>query len=121
MEGIIFTIFSLFAVYGIVQLIAKMLFSIRKRDEDCPVCVHRIIGVRNCQDSIEGLIRSLVFEDIREEVIVTDFGSTDETGEILARLEKEYDFLHIMKVQEYLNYMGGLANSNEKLQDSSAI
>jgi cellulose synthase/poly-beta-1,6-N-acetylglucosamine synthase-like glycosyltransferase len=111
MEGIIFTIISLLAVYGIVQLMAKVLFSIRRREEGCPVCVHRIIGVKNCQDSIETLIRSLVFEDIREEIIVADFGSTDETTEILKHLEREYDFLHIMTLQEYLNYMSNVADS----------
>ncbi len=102
-------VLSFFAVYGILQLIAKGLFSSRSRCGECPIYVHRVIGVKNCEDAIEGMLRTLVWEDIREDLIVIDLGSTDETGEIIRRMEIEYDFLHIMTLEEYQEYMRGLA------------
>ncbi len=105
-EAVFIIILSFFAVYGILQLIAKGLFSARASEDGGSVFVHRIIGVRNCEESIEGMIRSLVWEDIREELIVVDLGSDDATREILSRLEAEYEFLHVMPPGEYESYLG---------------
>ena len=102
-------IISFFAVYGVLQLIAKGVFLSRARCGCQPAYVHRLIGVRDCEDSVEGMVRSLAWEDIREELIVIDLGSTDETGEILRRLEGEYDFLHVMTPAEYRAYIADMA------------
>ena len=101
-------ILSFFAIYGILQLIAKGLFSVRARCGCRPAYVHRVIGVRDCEDSIEGMVRSLAWEDVREELVVIDLGSTDDTEEILRYLEAEYDFLHVMTPAEYQRYTADL-------------
>ncbi len=98
-------ILSFFAVYGMLQLLAKGLFSSRAKCGLWPACVHRVIGVKDCEDSVEGMVRSLALEDVREELIVIDLGSKDETMEILQKLENEYDFLHVMTPAEYQNYI----------------
>lgn len=101
----ILVILSFFAVYGMLQLLAKGLFSSRARCGLWPACVHRVIGVKDCEDSVEGMVRSLALEDVREELIVIDLGSKDETMVILQKLEDEYDFLHVMTPAEYQNYI----------------
>ena len=93
-----------FAVYGVLQIIAKSVFGFNREKSDA-LFVHRVIGVSDCQETIEGMIRSVVWEDMREELIVVDTGSTDETSEILKRLEKCYDFLKIMTMEEYVEYL----------------
>ena len=93
-----------FAVYGVLQIIAKSVFGFNREKSDA-LFVHRVIGVSDCQETIEGMIRSVVWEDTREELIVVDTGSTDETSEILKRLEKCYDFLKIMTMEEYVEYL----------------
>ena len=93
-----------FAVYGVLQIIAKSVFGFNREKSDA-IFVHRVIGVSDCQETIEGMIRSVVWEDIREELIVVDMGSKDETPEILKRLEEYYDYLKVMTLEEYLGYL----------------
>lgn len=104
-------IVSFLAIYGLLQLIAKGVFLSRAKCGCEPAYVHRVIGVRDCEDSVEGMVRSLAWEDIREELIVIDLGSVDDTGEILKRLEVEYDFLHVMTPGEYRQYIMDMAAS----------
>lgn len=113
--GMVFAvILSFFAVYGALQLLAKGLFCSRSKCGGSPALVHRVIGLQNCQDSAEGIVRSLAWEDIREELILLDLGSRDETGEILRRLEAEYDFIHVMTPPEYRDYMTQLTSSADR-------
>lgn len=114
METVMIMILAFFAIYGMVQMVARGLFSIRTQEKHQLLCDHRVIGVRNCADSLEGMVRSLVWEDLREELILLDFGSSDETGEILCRLEAEYEFLHVMTPKEYIRYLSDLAEVTEE-------
>lgn len=93
-----------FAVYGVLQIIAKSVFGFNREKSDA-IFVHRVIGVKDCQETIEGMIRSVVWEDMREELIVVDMGSKDETLEILKRLEQHYDFLKVMTTEEYAEHL----------------
>ncbi len=104
MYSVFLFIMSFFAVYGVLQIIAKSIFGFNREKSDA-IFVHRVIGVSDCQETIEGMIRSVVWEDIREELIVVDMGSKDETPEILKRLEEYYDYLKVMTLEEYLGYL----------------
>lgn len=104
MSAVIMIVLSFFAVYGMLQMIAKTCFKAR-REKSGAFFIHRVVGVLNSQETVEGMIRSLAWEDIREEVIAVDMGSEDDTLKILERLEKEYDFLHVMSIEEYREYL----------------
>ena len=95
-----------FAVYGVLQIISKSVFGFNQEKTEA-IFVHRVIGVSDCQETIEGMIRSVAWEDMREEVIVIDMGSKDETSEILKRLKEYYDFLNVMTMEEYIKYLQG--------------
>ncbi len=104
METIVIVVLSFFAAYGIVQLLVKGMLSMKLRENAEDVLTYRVITLKNCEDTAEGLIRSLAWEDIREDVIVIDLDSTDETPEILRRLELEFDFLQVMTSADYRKY-----------------
>ncbi len=106
MSAVMYAAISFFAVYGIVQMIAKGVFSRKLSAINLPNAVsHRVLRVKDCQEQIEGIIRSASVEDIREEFIIIDMDSTDETPFILNRLEKEYNFIKVMTPKEYTEYI----------------
>ncbi len=105
MEAVVIVVLSFFAAYGIVQLVVKGMLSLRLRESREDVLTYRVLALKDCEDTVEGLIRSIAWEDIRENLIVLDLGSTDETREILQRLEREFDFLCVMTTAEYQVYL----------------
>jgi len=74
---------------------------------------HSVLTVRNCEDSIEGIIRSLVWQInttknmslFPKKLIVIDINSEDKTLLILKKLSKEYPFIYPMSTGEYTEYI----------------
>ena len=71
---------------------------------------YSVMTVKNCEDSIEGVIRSLAWQMsndscIARELVVIDQGSEDRTFFILKQLAKEYPFMHPMQKAEYINFI----------------
>lgn len=108
MLGILVVVVSFFAAYGLVQMIARGVFHLRTAKGKKPVCLHRVLGVKDAEDSVEGILRCMLLEDRPEEIIVLDFDSNDETVEILRRLRSIYPFLRIMYPEEYAEYIRSL-------------
>lgn len=108
MLGILMIILSFFAAYGIMQMIATTVFYLRTAKDKKPVCLHQVLGVKNAEDSVEGILRCMLLNDHPEEVIVVDFYSEDETAEILRRLHATYPFLRVMYPEEYAEYIRNL-------------
>lgn len=94
---------SFFAAFGIVQMITRMICSSRRRKCDNALS-YRVLVVQDCQDSVEGMVRAIGWEDDMDDLIVVDLGSTDETPKILEKLERELDFLWVMTPEEYRDY-----------------
>lgn len=103
MEAVWVILLSFFAAFGIVQMVAGIICSARRRNCD-DVLSFRVLVVQDCQDSVEGLIRAIGWEDVRDDLIVVDLGSTDDTPKILEKLERELDFLWVMNPEEYRDY-----------------
>jgi len=101
-------LFSFFAAYGIVQLISKWVFAYRTEQGEMPICYHTVLGVKNAEDSVEGIFRTMTWENQKGEIIILDFGSEDETTEILYRLSLKYPCLHAMRPEEYISYLRAL-------------
>ena len=98
-------VLSFFSIYGMLHLILHGILAFRTEQSSGNISNHRIIMVQNGAEYIEGLIRSLSWQEIHEEIIVIDLASTDETPEILRRLASEYEFLLVMTEQEYEEYL----------------
>ena len=69
-----------------------------------------VVKVRNQEDNIEGIIRSIVWKSIDNgriipEILVVDLDSTDDTPDILERLSVRYDFIKVTDKQGYIDYL----------------
>lgn len=84
-------IISLFASIGAVVTINKILNLFSKHHIPNP-CI--VIGVKNHSDSIEGIVRLLMKQHPSSEIMIIDYGSHDETPEIIDKLCKDYTCIH---------------------------
>jgi hypothetical protein len=89
----------LFAAYGFVVLTSELCSRTGIRR---PIKGIRIqVKVKDCQDSIEGMVKTLLRSGLPQKltedrgITVIDCGSTDETPQILKRLEKDLDNLYL--------------------------
>jgi len=113
LEVIAKSIACFLAVYGVIQMCLKLcdyLMNLRfdKKKGD----IHIVITVKNQQDTIEGIVRSVVWKNLNNhnggvipEILIVDMGSTDDTPEILKRLHEEYDFIQVTDSQGYLKFL----------------
>lgn len=97
-----------FAIYGIIQMVMNIYTWLHnmhfKKNDD----VYIIVTVKNQQETIEGIIRSIVWKSLNNihggivpNILVVDMGSTDETPRILDRLHLEYDFIQVTDSEGY--------------------
>lgn len=101
-----FTVIMLFfGIYGFVHMIMHGIGAFRtEKGAECMVS-HRAVLIHNGAEHAEGVLRSLAWQEIPEEIIAVDLGSSDETSEILEYLDKEYSFLTVMSEAEYLEFL----------------
>lgn len=99
------------AIFGVIQLAKYIYESICQYlfKEEEPLI---IITVKNQQESIEGILRSVVWKSLNNKrgrqvpnILVVDLGSTDETYNILEKLSKEYQFIAVTDKQGYIDLM----------------
>ncbi len=69
-----------------------------------------VLTVKNNEDCIEGVIRSLINElrfknnpFVSSNILVIDLGSEDNTIKILERLSNKYEFIHILHSSSYID------------------
>lgn len=102
------------AIYGFIEIVISVVNSIifvKNNIKDAYI----LIIVKNQEDTIEGIIRSIIFkniynknENVFDNIIVADMGSTDNTLNILKRLSEEYSFLKVISCDnsnEFLKYV----------------
>ncbi len=107
-------LFSFFAAYGIVQMIYQSIFSYRTKHGETAACLHTVVGLKDAEEGAEGLLRTLIWQEQFGELIVLDFGSEDDTGEILKNMELKYPSIHVMHPEEYISYLRAVALTFQK-------
>lgn len=71
--------------------------------------IYIIIGAKNQEKQIEGILRSILFkimygkEDVIKKVILTDLDSTDKTLKKLKQFQKENTYLQVASWRECKN------------------
>lgn len=105
MEIVLNTIFWTLAIYGFFEIIKNIIYIFtytRMRSTG----IYVIIAVKNQEEKIEGFLRSILFkilygrEDYLKNIIVADLNSTDNTKEIVQKLQDEYDCLKLLNWKE---------------------
>lgn len=105
------------ALYGLIEIIKTIIniytYSNLKSDG-----IYIIVAVKNQEDKIEGFLRNFLFriiygkEESVKDIIVADLDSTDDTINILNKLQKDYDEIKVANWKECKEIM---ENMKERL------
>lgn len=110
-NGIILTILCVFAVYGAVRLVFGVFARLSRGGAPRRFSAHTVLFLHNNQEDAEMWIRSMVWGKTlggradTEDIIAVDTGSGDNTFSIIKRLEREYDFVYAMKMDDYISFI----------------
>lgn len=95
-DFILHTLVYILAIYGIIEIIKTIIY-IMKFTNLNENGIYIIIGVKNQEKNVQGVLRSILFkimygkEDVIKKVIVADLDSTDKTFENIKKLKKDND------------------------------
>lgn len=99
------TILWTLAIYGLFEIIKTIIniYTYTKLESDG---IYVIVAVKNQENKIEGFLRNFLFriiygkEENIKDIIIADLDSTDDTANILNRLEKEYKNIKVSNWKE---------------------
>ena len=104
-EFILNSILWTLALYGAFEII-KTIINIYTYTNLKSDGIYIIVAVKNQEDKIEGFIRNFLFriiygkEESVKDIIVADLDSTDDTINILNKLQKDYDEIKVANWKE---------------------
>ena len=99
-DFIVTSIIWILALYGLIEIIKTILHSMLKvkfKNDG----IYIVIATKNQEKKIEGFLRSFLFrtlygnDDYITEILVTDLDSTDNTLQILEKLQENYDEIKV--------------------------
>ena len=105
------------ALYGLIEII-KTIINIYTYTNLKSDGIYIIVAVKNQEDKIEGFLRNFLFriiygkEESVKDIIVADLDSTDDTINILNKLQKDYDEIKVANWKEFKEIM---ENMKERL------
>lgn len=104
------------AFYGLFEIIKSIIYiSLHTRLNSDGI--YMMIGVKNQEQDIEGILRSIVFkilygkEEAIKDIVVVDLDSTDNTKEIIKRLEEECECIKVVNWKECKEILDAVNNS----------
>ena len=114
-DFLINAIFWTFALYGVIEFIKTIIyiFTYTNLKSDG---IYVIIAVKNQENKIEGFLRSILFrflygkEEYIKDIIITDLESTDNTMQILSKLEKDYGCIKVANWKECKEILDSIDN-----------
>lgn len=104
-DFILFGILWVLAIYGFIEIIKTIYFTFintKCRNNG----IYLILAVKNQEEKIEGVLRSLLFrfiygkEENIDNIIVADLGSSDDTLAILSKIKKDYEMIEVLSWKE---------------------
>ena len=116
MNFIIKAIVWTLAFYGLFEIIKSIIYiSVHTRLNSDGI--YMMIGVKNQEQEIEGILRSIVFkilygkEESIKDIIVVDLDSIDNTKQIIQRLEQECKCIKVVNWKECKEILDAVNNS----------
>jgi len=97
LEFICYSLVWIFAIYGFLEVLKIIFFTFMKMPTNSNG-IHILIGVKNCENYIETFLRTFYFKILNynntkdNSIIVVDMNSTDNTKNILKKLNKDFGF-----------------------------
>ena len=116
MSFIINAIVWTLAFYGLFEIIKTILY-ITIHTNLRSSGIYMIIGVKNQEKEIEGILRSIIFkilygkEEQIKDIVVADLNSNDNTKEIIQRLEEENECIKVVNWRECKEILDAVDNS----------
>ena len=114
-------IICILALYGLIEIIIetyRAVFVLNTGND-----MYILVAVKNQEENIEGIVRSIVFknlydrnDEIFNNILIADMGSTDNTVKILKKLCGEYEFLKIIDCSESNGIMSEMVKEYNSLQ-----
>lgn len=98
LEFLCYSLVWIFAIYGFIEILKVIYFTFIKVPSIKDSKIHILIGVKNCEDSIESFIRTFFFKILNykdldnKNIAIVDMESEDNTKNILKKLKEEYRF-----------------------------
>jgi len=117
---IIQVIIWILALYGLIEIVIETYRAcfVLNNVKD----MYILVAVKNQEEYIEGIVRSIVFknlydrnDEIFNNIIIADMGSTDNTVHILKKLCGEYEFLKVINCNESDQLMKEILKENSSL------
>lgn len=113
LNTIIMTFVCIFAVYGLVNFFGMIGTRLAKGGKVKNAKAHTVLFLYNDGENAESYVRSIIWQRAisgyfeEEDIIAVDMGSKDDTMKIMRKLEWDYDNLHVMKKEEYIDFIKG--------------
>jgi len=116
-DNILFiAMFWFFAAVGAISVAENIVNWIVRRGKKSGD-MYVVLTVKNQQDTVEGLLRSLVWQNLHRDnggsipqIVVIDLGSVDDTPNILKRIADDYKFVHITDREGYMSWIKKMVN-----------
>ncbi|MCX7923027.1 MAG: hypothetical protein N3B21_13615 [Clostridia bacterium] len=105
-EVILYVLIGLLALFGGLTLVISVLGTAFRRARGENRRVKLVVLVKDQQETVEGLIRSIYARDFlkrinyEEKLVVLDMDSSDETLNILMKLKDEYEYIEVLTESE---------------------
>lgn len=110
----------MFATYGFIVFLHELLVSIKHSRQCRSSMTKLVLIVKNQGEVIEGVLRNALQRDFIRKLMpdgrltVVDMGSTDDTVEILKKLEKDYECIEVLKKSEMESLFGYFDEGEEQ-------
>lgn len=98
LEFLCYSMVWIFAIYGFIEILKVIYFTFIRVPNIENNRIHILIGVKNCENSIEPFIRTFFFKILNykdldnKNIAIVDMASRDNTKNILKKLNEEYGF-----------------------------
>lgn len=98
LEFVCYSLVWIFAIYGFIEVLKVIAYTFVKPPVKPNGELHIIIGVKNCENNIESFIRTFFSKILNynnaecKNIIVVDMNSTDNSKNILKKLNEDYSF-----------------------------
>jgi len=107
------------AIYGLLMLVYGIAESMRCRIKGRRPMVRVILLVRDSEEHIEYIVRSAVRKELAARLLsdakltVVDAGSSDNTYELLERLQKTYPCIEVRRIGEIDEILADFASARQ--------